>query len=130
MHPKGSGLARRQRVVKHMCPDCKVDSELYTQDGKLTMKCAPEGFACDKCLSPAYAFIHHGLPVNRHRKQGGLAAAMADGHGKYLRAVAWVDHDVEGGPVQKFVERFSPHPRITPYEPFARTAPAPGGRRR
>ena len=56
MHPKGSGLARRKRVVKHMCPDCKVDSEIYTEDGKLMMKCAkcaPEGIACDKCLPPA-----------------------------------------------------------------------------
>jgi hypothetical protein len=53
--PKGSWLGQRKTVVKHMCPECKVDSEIYTKDGKLMMqcaKCAPEGLACDKCLPP------------------------------------------------------------------------------
>ena len=78
---------------------------------------------------PGYSIKAHGLPVNRHSKKGGLSAALADGHASYLKAVSWFDHNVQGGHIssQKFVERFSPHPRVTPYAAHARGAPGPGG---
>lgn len=43
------------KLTKHACPDCKTEIELYSQAGKIMMKCArcaPEGIPCDKCLPP------------------------------------------------------------------------------
>lgn len=46
---------RTDTHTRHVCPDCKTELSIYTENG-VTMvrcaKCAPEGLACDKCLPP------------------------------------------------------------------------------
>lgn len=42
-------------ITRHVCPDCKTELSIYTEDGKPMVKCAkcaPEGVACDRCLPP------------------------------------------------------------------------------
>ena len=46
---------RYQIIRKHMCPDCKTETTLYSQDGVRMFKCAgcaPDGVPCDKCRPP------------------------------------------------------------------------------
>ena len=55
-HLKGTEWSQRRVIRKHMCPDCKTEATIYTQDGKPMIKCskcAPEGVACDRCMPPA-----------------------------------------------------------------------------
>jgi hypothetical protein len=57
MHGKGTPWTRNETIERHMCPDCKGDMKIYTEDGKLKVqcsKCAPEGVACDRCLPPGH----------------------------------------------------------------------------
>ena len=38
---------------KHMCPDCKTELSIYSENGVLKAKCshcAPEGVDCDACV--------------------------------------------------------------------------------
>jgi hypothetical protein len=52
---KGLQWSRYETIRKHMCPDCKGNMKIYTEDGKLMVKCtkcAPEGLPCDRCVPP------------------------------------------------------------------------------
>jgi hypothetical protein len=56
-HPSGSrwGGTVTQTHTRHVCPDCKTEVSIYTENGVTKVKCArcaPEGLACDKCLPP------------------------------------------------------------------------------
>ena len=56
-HPSGSrwGGTVTQTHTRHVCPDCKTEMSIYTENGVTKVKCAkcaPEGLACDKCLPP------------------------------------------------------------------------------
>jgi hypothetical protein len=49
------GATYQQSHTRHVCPDCKTEMSIYTEDGVTKVKCAkcaPEGLACDKCLPP------------------------------------------------------------------------------
>lgn len=52
----GSPKHRRYKtVLKHRCPDCFSDVELYEDGGTFMIKCAScarDGVACNKCLPP------------------------------------------------------------------------------
>lgn len=52
----GASGAQNPGVYKrHACEGCKTEMSVYTENGVLKIrcaKCAPEGVACDKCLSP------------------------------------------------------------------------------
>lgn len=51
----GSNIPSYKSVTKHMCPECKGMSEIYSQDGEFLFKCdkcAPEGVPCDRCIPP------------------------------------------------------------------------------
>ena len=56
-HPSGSrwGGSATQTHERHVCPDCKTEMSIYSENGVPIVKCAkcaPEGLACDKCLPP------------------------------------------------------------------------------
>ncbi len=56
-HASGSrgGGTVTQSHTRHVCPECKTEMSIYTQNGVAMVKCAkcaPEGLACDKCLPP------------------------------------------------------------------------------
>ena len=56
-HPTGSrwGGTRTETHTRHVCPSCKSEMSIYTENGVTMIKCAgcaPEGLACDKCLPP------------------------------------------------------------------------------
>jgi hypothetical protein len=49
------GATVTQSHTRHVCPDCKTEMSIYTENGVTKVrcaKCAPEGVDCDKCLPP------------------------------------------------------------------------------
>jgi prepilin-type N-terminal cleavage/methylation domain-containing protein len=58
-------------------------------------------------------FEHSGrLPHFRHSSKGGLTTGLADGSGRYLKPLRFESTDA------KYVERYEPRGRITPYNPW------------
>lgn len=56
-HPSGSrwGGTVTTTHTRHGCRSCKTEVSIYTENGVTKVKCAkcaPVGFACDKCLPP------------------------------------------------------------------------------
>lgn len=56
-HASGSrsGGTVTQTHTRHVCPECKTEMSIYTENGVAMVKCAkcaPEGLPCDKCLPP------------------------------------------------------------------------------
>ncbi|MFA6043723.1 MAG: hypothetical protein WC718_01955 [Phycisphaerales bacterium] len=49
------GATYQEAHTRHVCPDCKTEMSIYTENGVTKLKCgkcAPESLACDKCLPP------------------------------------------------------------------------------
>jgi len=64
-------------------------------------------------------YTHGRLPHFRHsKKRGGLSVALADGSGKYMKAIKWVNNPSNG---ELFVQRYAPRIRISPYPVGNRT---------
>ena len=75
------------------------------------------------------------LPTNRHSADGGLVASFLDGHATYLNPIEWAIAESSsqigasaGGlsrvAGQRYPTRYSPDPRMTPYEPYGPGAPS------
>ena len=56
------------------------------------------------------------LPHLRHGGKGGLAVALADGSGVFAKPIEWVDLRGPTGAMVRYVKRYNPRIRISPYE--------------
>ena len=72
--------------------------------------------------------FHADQTWRRHGADNGTVAVHVDGHAEYLRPRRWAIRSWPGIPESMAPVSWSPNPRITPYEPFARN-PSYGGQR-
>jgi prepilin-type N-terminal cleavage/methylation domain-containing protein len=62
-----------------------------------------------------YEYACGRLPHFRHSEKGGLAVGLADGSGKFLNPLSWTTNAHLNGKVTRFVTRYTPRIRVSPY---------------
>jgi prepilin-type N-terminal cleavage/methylation domain-containing protein len=103
--------ARFDKIIRpsEVAMFCDGGNEEDPQDAKLLIS----GFGHGPYIEN-FEFNQARLPHFRHGGKGGLTVGMADGSGKYLKALKFIEDNRFGKKVP-FVERYGPRARISPY---------------